>query len=155
VYTGFRAVELDTLENLILPSSAQDATGVVRRDVLLRECYRTSKKDALGADFVYVEAATDRVHRFQLKLGMKQITEEDFRNIVNNFAPMQQIATEAYERLGLRLDQNSCTYLITTRSYKPDHAAALAGKVLLISKKILGDYCVWPEQVKDLGMPYM
>jgi hypothetical protein len=143
------------LPELILPDKPSSNTLSVERGVLSRECYGVQNmKDTLGADFVYVEVNTDRVHRFQLKLGQSRLQEEDFRTVSTNFTTMKKLAVDAYNRVGLNLEADSKLYLITTRSYVPADANALGDKIHLISKTTLNRYNVWPAQVKDLGKPY-
>lgn len=143
------------LPELILPDKPSSNKLSVERGVLFRECYGVQNmKDTLGADFVYVEVNTGRVHRFQLKLGQSRLKKEDFRTVSSNFTTKKKLAVDAYNRVGLNLEADSKLYLITTRSYVPEDANALGDKIHLISKTTLNRYNVWPAQVKDLGKPY-
>ena len=133
---------------IVLPSTDEESFDQPIASVLVKELYGRRKLDCLGADFAVV--IDNNVFRFQLKLGSSNMKKENFEEVRNRFRTNEQLASDAYRRLGLSIADN---YVITTRSFAPNDAKA-SMEVKLIDSRILQEYGVWPDEVKALGKPF-
>jgi hypothetical protein len=155
-------VELSSssLDDLVLPGpNERRATDVSKFNRMMKEIY-VDDRDSFGADGVVLVPSDDgdsmvSVHRIQVKLGVKSISENEAKKWADRFATMKNEAQSAYDRAGFSWKNNTdIRYIVTTRPMAPEAREVLKdANIKLIDQAFLAKH-IWPNEVKEMGKPF-